>query len=168
MPSSHALARFLAQKTLAYTQENDYVLELGAGTGRFGQALLAQGLPPEKLICLELDPDLVLYLQKKFPHTNILQGNAMDIATLLPVDLKGKVGVVISGLPMLNFSPLVQNKILEGCFGVLKAQGCLIQFTYSLISPLKIERFGLEKKDLGWVLANIPPAHVWHYTKKYS
>lgn len=151
---------------LDHLDEQDHILELGAGTGRFGQALLDAGLPGNRLVCLELDGDLVAYLKNKFPQTVILQGNAMDLASLLPAALKRKIGVVMSGLPMLNFSPLVQDKILHGCFDVLKPEGCLIQFSYSPLSPLKIERFGLEKNTLGWVLANMPPAQVWRYTKK--
>lgn len=166
LPSSRALARFIASCALQNLEEEDYVLELGAGTGRLTQALLDQGLDPRRLICLEIDPDLANYLLDRFPQTHIIQGSACALESLVPSSLHKKVGVVISGLPMLSFPHIVQQEILRGCFDILKMHGRLLQFTYSPFSSIDAHRFRMRKQRLGWVIRNVPPACVWSYTQE--
>jgi phosphatidylethanolamine/phosphatidyl-N-methylethanolamine N-methyltransferase len=165
LPSSQALARFMAKEALKDLGDQDYVLELGGGTGRFTRALLNEGLPQERLICLELDKKLADYLQTQFPDTRIIQGNACFLESLIPDSLVQKVGAVVSGLPMLSFPSLVQEKILNGSFSFLKNSGKFLQFTYSPFASINAQRFGLDKKRLGYVWANVPPATIWCYTR---
>lgn len=168
VPSSKALARFMAQSVAERLNPDEYVLELGAGTGRFTQALLDEGIPASRIICLEIDHELSHYLQGRFPSIEILQGNACFIRDLLPESYHGKIGVVLSGLPMLGFSLLVQEKILKGCLSLMKSKGPFLQFTYSPFPSIHSERFHvyMDKKRLGWVLKNFPPASVWCYSEK--
>ncbi len=165
VPSSQALARFMAASTLKELAPGDHVLELGAGTGRFSQALLDAGLPEERLWCVEIDPILSQGLALRFPNVHVLQGNACALETLLPEWLHQKIGVVVSGIPMLALSKVVQQKIVEGCFQILKEKGIFLQFTYSPFSSIQANRFALEKKRLGTVFRNCPPASVWSYTQ---
>lgn len=163
VPSSWALARFMAQSALDKLDPEAYVLELGPGTGRLTRALLDAGMPAERLICIELDPTLIHYLRQTFSGALILQGNACFLEALLPQHVQGKIGAIVSGLPMLSFSELVRDKILEGGIRVMQKSGCFWQFTYSPFSSIRAQRFGLKKRHVGWVWANLPPANVWCY-----
>ena len=54
VPSSTALCSRVVRQTR--WAEDEYVLELGAGTGVISGALLAGGLPPEKLVVVDQLP----------------------------------------------------------------------------------------------------------------
>ena len=45
------------------------VLEIGAGTGVVSQAILARGVPPERLTLLEYDEDLARHAAAAAPST---------------------------------------------------------------------------------------------------
>lgn len=162
-PSSKILARRMAQAALAELAQGELVLELGGGTGRLTQALLDCGVPSDRIVCIELDAKLADYLRERFPGIHVLQGNACFLNTLIPGAWQGKIGVVLSGLPMLNFSALMQQQIVQGCFDVLKPEGAIVQLTYGLGVSIKAPVQGLTSQRLGFVWQNMPPAHVWAY-----
>ncbi|WP_052046280.1 class I SAM-dependent methyltransferase [Candidatus Paracaedibacter symbiosus] len=161
-PSSKALARFICRH-IDYN-EGDYVIEVGAGTGRFTRAILQAGIPESQLIVLELDKELARYLKTNFPGVHVIQGNATELETLIPQVAIGNVCTVISGIPMVNLPKKVQKEIIDSCFQVLGDGGGLLQFTYGLVSPIPAKSFGIFARKLGRVLQNIPPATIWHYS----
>lgn len=161
LPSSSNLANFICGHVPF--QEDHYIVEIGGGTGRFTQALLRAGAKPQNLIVIELDADMCGFLRKNFPTITVLQGNANQLGELLPSHWVGKVGTIISGIPMINLSMEEQTSIISSCFQVLSEAGSLLQFTYGPISPLPAKKMGLKKKRLGHILLNFPPAAVWRY-----
>lgn len=163
-PSSPMLANFICGHVPIL--EDHLVVEIGAGTGRFTQGLLKGGVKPENLAILELDPDMCKFLRKNFPQINVIEGDASQLHTLLPQNWIGKVGTIISGIPMVNLSKEDQSQIVSSCFSVLNEVGRFLQFTYGPISPLPNKKLGLKKKRLGHVLFNFPPATVWCYWKQ--
>lgn len=166
IPSSRAMANLIARCTLDFLADDCMVLELGSGTGRFTKALLDAGLPLERLIAMELDPTLNVFLKNRFPNLTIIQGNAAFLTELLPKEIIGRVGVIVSGLPMLSLAPLVQGKILKSCLDVLHPKGSLLQITYSPFSSIQAERYGMSKTHIGRAWNNIPPANLWRYTRQ--
>ena len=166
IPSSRALAALIARTTLKYLPDDQVVLELGSGTGRFTKALLDSGLSSDRLISVELDPSLFVFLRKRFPNLHVIQGSACFLKELLPKDRVGRVGVIVSGLPMLSLSAVVQEKILQSCLDVLHPNGSLLQMTYSPFSSISEERYCMSKTHIGRVWSNIPPANLWRYTRQ--
>jgi phosphatidylethanolamine/phosphatidyl-N-methylethanolamine N-methyltransferase len=162
-PSSKALAQFICRHVDC--ADGEFVVEIGAGTGRFTQALLDFGIPADKLISIELDSELVRFLKQKFPKITIIEGDATQLKHLLPPATLGRVRTVVSGIPMVNFPKRIQREIISSAFSILMPQGRFLQFTYGPISPLPARSFGLIKKRLGHILFNFPPATVWGYEK---
>ena len=148
--------------------EDEYVVELGAGTGRVTEAILSRGVPEAKLIVFEMQPSLVKFLKKKFPYTTVIEGNVADMMKLLPQQVIGKVSTVVSGIPMVNLRFHEQQAIVKSCKDVMKEDGALLQFTYRPGSPLPSNRLGLRQHYLGHVLMNMPPAAIWQYTNTKS
>ena len=163
MPSSEALAEFITR--YLDVSNIDYVVELGAGTGRLTQAILDAGLSPEKLVVIEIDPTFVSYLKKKFPQLMIIQGDASNMDHFLPLEILGKVNVVVSGIPLINLSSDFIKRLCTSCFGIMQEDGYMLQFTYGPVSSIPAKELGLEKKRLGHVMQNVPPAFVWRYQK---
>jgi phosphatidylethanolamine/phosphatidyl-N-methylethanolamine N-methyltransferase len=166
IPSSRALANLISRCAMDGLSDDCMVLELGSGTGRFTQGLLDAGLSPERLIAMELDPTLISFLKNRFPSLQIIQGNAAFLTDFLPKEMIGRIGVIVSGLPMLSLSAIVQEKILESCLDVLHPCGSLLQITYSPFSSISAERYGMRKIHMGRSWSNIPPANLWRYTRQ--
>ncbi|WP_161958881.1 class I SAM-dependent methyltransferase [Ferruginivarius sediminum] len=162
MPSSRALARLVARN--AVTSPDDTVVELGAGTGTVTRALVEAGLDEGRLVLIELDRDLVAYLRRRFPSATVIEGDASRPYDILPRDSIGKVDTVISGIPALQFPLEKQRQFIGQCFAAMRADGQLLQYTYSLASPLPTAPLKLSGKRLGLAFANVPPAHLWGYT----
>lgn len=161
LPSSSALARLVAKNAVRSREE--LVVELGAGTGTITRGLVKAGLPEERLVLIELDSDLLAYLSDRFPKATVIDGDASRPWEILPQEMRGNVDTVISGIPALQFSLEKQRDFIGQCFSVMREGGQLLQYTYSLKSPLRHNDLSMPGQRLGVAIANVPPAHLWGY-----
>lgn len=163
LPSSPSLCRMIARNTV--TSPHDRVLELGAGTGTVTDYLIAAGLPEDRLILVELDSDYAAYLRGRFPAATVIEGDASRPRELIPPELAGKLDTVISGIPALQFPLAKQRAYMDECFSILREGGQVLQYTYSLNSPLPYKKLRMLGRRLDLTLANLPPAHLWCYLR---
>jgi phosphatidylethanolamine/phosphatidyl-N-methylethanolamine N-methyltransferase len=145
-----------------------YVVELGGGTGSVTKALLKAGTPPDKLIVVERDPTLHRLLQQRYPGVRVVLGDAGKLQKLLQREGVDHVKAIVSSLPLVSMKRSLQNRITAQIFRVLGPGAPLIQFTYSLFSPIPRRRFGVHGEVEDRVLQNLPPAHVWVYRKPHT
>lgn len=164
LPSSPFLARVVARHVLM-ERPDDVVVEMGAGTGSVTEALLKAGLPPERLFVVEIDADMCAYLRKHFPTAQVINGDGGKLREILPSKWHGKVSTVISGIPMITLPDDLQAKLIRSWLGELRPGGRLLQYTYSLISPIPQKKFGLSCRRAGMTFLNVPPASVFKYEK---
>lgn len=162
-PSSRKLAAVMAESLPRDYQE--YVLELGPGSGVVTQALLDRGLPPNRLIAIEKSPRLAEHLRHKFPSAHILEGDALEMQALIknlaPHALP--FTFIFSGLPLLNFEPSTALRLADILRKSLKPEGRLIQFSYSLRPKRSRSFFNFNYLDSTLVWQNLPPARVSVY-----
>jgi phosphatidylethanolamine/phosphatidyl-N-methylethanolamine N-methyltransferase len=166
-PSGAALAKLI---TSEIRRDSGHIVEYGAGTGVFTQALLAQGVREGDLTLVEYRPDFAQLLKERFPEARVLR---MDAGSLHKQNLfhNAPVGAVVSGLPLLNMSPRKIVSILSGAFRYMRCYGAFYQFTYGPRCPVPaaiLDRLGLRATCLGRALVNIPPAAVYRITKRES
>ncbi|MBI1244723.1 MAG: methyltransferase domain-containing protein [Alphaproteobacteria bacterium] len=161
LPSSPQLARLLAKQ--ARPGPDQCIVELGPGTGPVTKALLANGIPAERLFVVEIDPKLCEYLRREFPNVSVIQGDARNLKALLPAEWVGKVACVVSGIPMLPLPVEVQRGLTRAAFDVMAPGGQIVQYTYSPASPIKTKALGLIGRRMGIAMLNFPPAWVWGY-----
>ena len=164
LPSGRALAAMMTREIDASTGP---VIELGPGTGVFTDALLARGVPEEKLILVEMGTNFVNLLRYRLPKATVL---AMDATRLGRLELPGGelAGAVVSGLPVLAMPPRAVLQIFKGAFAHLREGGAFYQFTYGPRCPVKrpiLDRLGLEAKRVGGAFINLPPASVYRITR---
>jgi phosphatidylethanolamine/phosphatidyl-N-methylethanolamine N-methyltransferase len=170
VPSGRLLTQAMARATLAALADNEgRVVELGVGTGEVTRALLAAGLPAERLVLLERDPELAAFLRRHFPGLQIVEGDAADLTGLLSSNGIDRVGAVVSSLPLLSMPTAVVDRIVAGAFEVLPAGGSLVQFTYGPAPPIR--RTVRERLRLGGdrgrrIWRNVPPAVVWTFKRR--
>ncbi len=163
IPSSKALARLVAKNTVH--SRDDIVVELGAGTGTITRGLLDAGLDERNLFLVEVDKDMLACLRRRFPKATVIDGDATRPSEILPPEVVGRVDSLISGIPALQFPLDKQRAYMDECFAVTKPDGIVVQYTYSLKSPLPHEKLGLLGQRLGIAVANFPPAHLWRYSR---
>ncbi|MBS7532415.1 SAM-dependent methyltransferase [Ancylobacter sonchi] len=164
-PSGSALADLITSDIGPHTGP---VIELGPGTGVFTARLLTRGVEEADLTLVEYGSDFARLLQRRFPDARIMW---MDAARLKTVAFEAprSVGAVISGLPLLGFSPRRIIAILDGAFHHLRAGGALYQFTYGPRCPVPrpiLDRLGLRATLVGRTLLNMPPAAAYRITRR--
>jgi phosphatidylethanolamine/phosphatidyl-N-methylethanolamine N-methyltransferase len=163
IPSSRWLARAVTSQVV--WQPGQVVVELGAGTGAISQGLIDSGLPPEAVMMIELDRSLFEYLRERFPEVRVVNGDATRLVDILRQQGVDEVGTVISGLPMVNMPLEFQRAIVEQGLAATAPGGCMLQYSYSPISPIPAKKLGVEAKLVKFVLRNLPPATVWRYRR---
>lgn len=160
-PSSPRLARAVAAAVDAST---GLVVELGGGTGAITSALLARGVPPDRLVVVERDPSLARHLRERFRGVSVIRGDAVELARLLAHEDGGaRAATVVSSLPMISLSRDEVRAIGAQICAVLEHGGVLVQYTYQIaLGHARVPGcFDLVAESRVWV--NLPPARVEVY-----
>jgi phosphatidylethanolamine/phosphatidyl-N-methylethanolamine N-methyltransferase len=168
VPSGAALTAALAAEI--ETETPGVVIELGPGTGRVTEALLAAGVAPNQLIAVERNASFCKPLRERFPGVQVLWGDARALKSLLQRTGARPVKAVVSSLPLLNMSSQDRRAVLSQVAAVLDDAGVLVQYTYGPAEPISAElaaELGLVGERANWVLANFPPAAVWRYRRRH-
>jgi len=158
-------SRVLCDKMVERLRPNfGNVIELGAGTGKITESLLAHGFSQNQLALFDINDDFCAHLRSLFPKSNVIAASAetLRMAPLLNVQ------AVVSALPLLSFKKDLQEKILTEAFKKLKPGGVFIQYTYGLKPPVARsirQNLELSTKLIAPVLNNLPPARVYEFRK---
>ena len=158
-PSSPSLARAIACEVDA--TRNGIVIELGPGTGAVTSALLARGLPPQRLLLIEHEPQYVLTLRKLYPQLDIRLGDALHFERYLaPATV---IAAVVSGLPLLHLPKEIRRQLIDCALDRQSIGGRFIQLSYGWRPPVPAsDKLSIARKAI-W--SNFPPAHIWTYRK---
>ena len=160
VPSSPALCRRVVQQVRRTGDE--WVIELGAGTGVVSRALLEGGVPPERITVVEIVPDMAAHLRHLLPGVEVVQGDARALPDLIPPARRGHVGTVICGIPLVLLPVLEQRRFIDAIQAVAPGRGFL-HYSYCITSPLPAAKHGLVARREAWTPLNLPPASVWRY-----
>lgn len=184
IPSGRLLARALSRHLVGHTSPCR-LLEVGPGTGAVTASIVRRLRSSDRLDLVELNDQFVARLRQRFDsepafaavaeQTRVLHQRVEELPERDCYDL------IISGLPLNNFTVADVEQILETLMGLLKPGGTLSFFEYiairrakSLFSgPAERERLqGIGKllaRLLGpheiacdWIWPNMPPACVHH------
>lgn len=153
-PSSRALAEAMARWLPEH--EDQFVLELGPGTGVVTERLLAAGLPEERLVAVEKSKRLAGYLRQRFPKARIISGDALELDKILAGMM---FGGVFSSLPLKVFTDEQVERICSAIHSVLLPDAHWVQYSYQIINghaPAK--SFHAVDSEIVW--RNLPPAKV--------
>ncbi len=161
VPSSPALCRRVVQQVRRGPDE--YVLELGAGTGVISRALLAGGVPADRVTVVEIVPDMARRLADTLPGVDVIEGDARALPDLVPRSRHGKIGAVVCGIPLVLLPLAEQRRFIDAMQAVAPGRGFL-HYSYCVTSPLPAARHGLVARREAWTPLNFPPASVWRYT----
>ena len=155
----------MARATNAHAGTTGLVVELGPGTGSVTRALLAAGISEERLVLIERDRHFHAWLEAHFPKARVLHCDARQLDRVLSGPEAGRISAVVSSLPLNSLRRCVRDEIVRAAFRVLAKDGCLVQYSYGVPSPLPCDTFGLIGERIAFAAANLPPATVWRFTR---
>ncbi len=166
-PLTEPAAKLMA--SAVRVKEGCVVAELGAGTGVVTTKILEQGIPQNRLFCIEQNEIMYKILTKNFPNANIIQGDACAIGSLLERH-RSQVSSVISTLPFRLMSTGDKDKIIQAAFAVLEDGGNFVQIsTYYPSHNFDYKKHKLVSRYIGWNWGGfVPPlpCFVFSYTKE--
>lgn len=183
-PSGRALARALTDPVRVRPPRPLAVLEVGAGTGAITRELLRLSRG-SRLDIVEANPRFADRLRHLVDaHLDPADGLAqvkVHQVLLEELDTDERYDVIVSGLPLTNFSPVEVKRIMARYLELLYPGGTLTYFAYlgtrkarSLTaSRAESRRHAAVDQVMATyqrnhatgrrtVWANLPPAHVWH------
>ncbi len=184
MPSGRFLGRALARYA-GQLPHGQRILEVGPGTGAVTSHIVKKLGPNDRLDLVELNQQFVDRLKERFAsepgfqavaaQTRILHQSVESLSQDEPYDL------IVSGLPLNNFSVDDVKTILAVLVRLLPPGGMLSFFQYIAIRPARAlvsgpaerarlrgigealgELLGPHEIRRDWVWPNIPPAWVHH------
>lgn len=184
-PSGKALARALTEPVRAQAARPLAVLEAGAGTGAVTRALIPQLSRGSRLDIVEANPRFATRLRHLVATHPSLAGRPGQVDVhqtyIEQLDTDQRYDVIVSGLPLTNFTPVQVERIMTRYLELLHPGGTLSYFAYlgtrkarSLTASRAEARRHAAVDEVmtayqrtyatgRWtVWANLPPAHVWH------
>jgi phosphatidylethanolamine/phosphatidyl-N-methylethanolamine N-methyltransferase len=163
-PSGRVLARTMARYVNPLL--SGPVVELGPGTGPVTEALVAEGIEPERLVLVEFNPTFCQLLRARFPAATVVQGDAYGLRRLLGALLQQPAAAIVSGLPLVTKPMLTRLKLIRDAFVALAPGAPFVQFTYSVAPPIPRSLPGVSTEASERIWMNLPPARVWVYRKR--
>jgi len=168
LPSTEQLAKMVISK--AQLNNIKVIVELGPGTGSFTE-LIFKELPKNAVyIGLDLNPDFIQQLQKKYTSGYFYCDSAENILRYLSLHKIAHADCIISGLPWALIPVEKQNDIMKSVVSALGESGHFSTFTYihSLVFFKNARHYqkriqesfkNVEKSPIVW--NNFPPAFTY-------
>lgn len=160
IPSSRVLSSRIAR--LAAAGGHGHIVEIGAGTGVISRALIEAGVAPERIVLVEIVPEMAEHLRRALPGTNVLCADAFTLPQHVPARILGDITSVICGIPLVMLPIEKQRQFVQAVEGIAPGLGFLL-YTYCITSPLPYRELGLSAVRETWTPMNFPPASVWRY-----
>ena len=186
IPSGRALGNALCRHVGVSAGQK--ILEAGPGTGAVTSCIIDRMRQEDELWMVELNTVFAAHLRQAFQdrpsfrdaaaRCHLVEGSVQELG---PLGNAGQFDLVISGLPLNNFSSESVRDILQAYGTLLKPGGVLSFFQYIMMRPAKmLVSAGAERdrlKGVGdaidgvlterefareWVWPNVPPAWVHH------
>ncbi|MEN0001800.1 MAG: methyltransferase domain-containing protein [Pseudomonadota bacterium] len=162
-PSSRRLAKQMA--SFIDRHSTAPVLELGPGTGAITKAILTHLSQPDRLICLEHEPSMCRRLSARFHGITIVEGDAFNLGAIDQLAECEAFDCVVSGLPLLNFTPAARIKLLRDALDRLQPGRPFVQFSYGVAPPIAVDDMAITRTVSPWIMKNLPPARIWSYVR---
>jgi len=162
-PSGRLLARTMAR--YVDPEIPGPIIELGPGTGPVTEALIGEGIDPQRLVLVEFNPTFCQLLRKRFPEATVVQGDAYSLRQALNGILQGPAAALVSGLPLVTKPMRMRLRLLREAFELLRPGAPFVQFTYAVVPPIPRKLAGVRAEASERIWKNMPPARVWVYRK---
>ena len=166
-PSGRELSDAVAEA--AGVPQASVIVEFGPGTGSITRSIVEKSRPDATFFALEIDPDFVEALRRRFPDVRVFQDSAANAGLYLEQLGADGCDCIVSGLPWAAFPEDLQDELLGSMLDVLKPGGKFA--TYMYLSSMCFPAAGRFRRKLAaafpnsgmttTVWWNLPPAAVF-------
>lgn len=155
-------SRFLYKKMISPIDlsHDIHIVEFGAGSGTFTDALLQKITPKSSLSIFEIDPLFIKKLQLKYKGDDRVVVYSLGAEESTKFFEKESVDYVLSSIPFGLMDTALVFRILEAAKHILKEHGKFIQFQYFLQNKKHIHHI-FPQVRYKFTLLNLPPAFVY-------
>ena len=155
-------SRFLYKKMISPMDlaRDIHIVEFGAGSGTFTDALLQKLTPGSSLSIFEIDPRFIKHLQLKYKGDNRVVVYSVGAEESTKFFEEGSVDYILSSLPFGLMNESIIRHILDSAKHILKTEGKFIQFQYFLQNKKHIHNT-FPQVNYKFTLLNLPPAFVY-------
>lgn len=167
LPTSEHVARAVAD--VVPSGGPSTVLELGPGTGALSEPIRQRVAPGSRHLAVEIDPELVRFLNRTKPWLEVIQGDASDLRKLLAEADVDQVDAVISSIPWTLLPGDKQRELLREAASVMSQDAVFTTVTYlttlwraqtkEFIDALDDTFDEVFPRSAVW--RNVPPARVY-------
>ena len=187
-PSSRFFARTQVKplaKLKARTDRPVRVLEVGPGTGAVTRQIVRLLDPGDTFDLVEINPVFVNLLEGLFINdpefSRLCDASTVHAIPLQEFTAENPYDIIVSGLPMNNFSPELVEELFEVYFRLLHPEGSLSYYEYMYVRQMRklvssraargrvnavskiMKRHCRQRRTrTSWDFANLPPAWVQH------
>ncbi len=161
-PSSRWLARTTV-RNIAWDKARA-LIELGAGTGPITRVLAERARPDCRVMVVERDHDFAGLLRERFghlPNFEIIEGDALEMASLLAGRGIDRVDHVISGLAVPSFPRDLQRTFFRMVGTVLAPEGSYNQITELALVYWPFYRKYFDRVEFAFEPRNLPPSGAY-------
>lgn len=186
-PSGPFLARAITRPLFELSGPRR-ILEIGPGTGAFTRRIVKNLRPGDRLDLVEINDGFASHLEQRFtsdhdyvPVADRCQIHNLPLQDFVAPDGIDQYDIVISGLPLNNFSPALVTELIDTALSHVRPGGTFSMFEYMYVRPLRSrvgpkkdrermkaiesimrERFDKYRFNTDWVFPNVLPAWVQH------
>jgi phospholipid N-methyltransferase len=164
-------SRELAEKVVSGCdlRQRETIVELGPGTGAFTELILQRIRKRTRFFALEINPDNVGELRRRFPQLEVYAECARKLPKHLGAAEGQKADCIISGLAWGNMLPATQNRIFDAVLSSLAPGGLFTTFAYahaawfptSLRFRKRLFQYFTKVETTRIIWRNLPPAFVY-------
>ena len=167
-PSSRVLSRAVVENCALCPDE--FVVELGPGTGPFTELLIERVNGNGRIVAVEINSANAEVLRKRFPNCEVVNDSAEHLTRHLP---RTSVDCIISGLAWGNMRSRMQDRIFRAILKTLAPNGRFVGFAYAHARWFpttqrfrkSLERYFDRVEITPIVWRNLPPAYVYRCYK---
>ena len=167
-PSSGVLSRAIVDNCAV--QPEEFVIELGPGTGPFTELLIERVNGTGRVVAVEINPANAAALRQRFPGCEVVNDSAEHLTRFVP---REAADCIISGLAWGNMRPRMQDRIFRAILKSLAPGGRFVGFAYAHARWLpttqrfrkSLERFFDHVEVMPTVWRNLPPAYIYRCYK---
>lgn len=164
------------------------ILEIGPGTGAFTKRIVRHLREGDRFDLVEINRGFAEHLEKRFltcDHyrkvADRCEVHCLPLQDFDPAEGDDSYDVVISGLPLNNFSPELVAELVDAALRHVRPGGTFSMFEYMYVRPIRSrfagrqtrermkqiesvmrDRFAQHRFKTDWVFPNVLPAWVQH------
>ena len=159
--------RALSRKVASFiTKEDKFVLELGAGDGAITHSILKNMHPEGKLLCFEINPNMVEVLHRiNDPRLIVVNDSAEKMEEYMRTNDITEFDGIVSAIPYIVLPKELADKIISLCKKNLRKGKFYLQVHYAK-TKLSLYKEAFGNIETFWVLLNVPPAYVFKCIKQ--